>query len=320
MSNQVATFADLTAPVAPADFFKRYWESEPLHIRRESANVYEALLTTRDVEAAISSGGLRYPAVQLAKDGGFFPAEAFTRNLRSGDDVFSGIPDLDRLRAEYAAGATISLPGFHRAWRPLGALAASLEDEFDHPAHANVYLTPGKAVGFHPHYDTHEVFVLQIAGRKRWRVFEPPLPLPHRSQRFDPRSHKPSSPLLELDLDPGDLLYLPRGFVHTTVTHDGFSLHVTLGITVYTWVELLLEWAQSGKNYANLRRALPPGFASRDDVRQSLGDYLRPAIAELWSATDCTDIVERFAKRVRAAHRATRTEFLAGSCHIDNVE
>lgn len=311
MSRSIATFADLLAPVSAADFFERYWENEPLNIRRADPHFYEKLLATNDVEAVISSGGLRYPAVQLAKDGGFFPAEAFTRNIRSGDDVFAGVPDPDRVRAEYAAGATISLPGFHRAWRPLATLAASIEDEFDHPAHANVYITPGNAVGFHPHYDTHEVFVLQIAGTKHWRVFEPPLPLPHRSQPFEPRSYKPASPLLELDLAPGDLLYLPRGFVHTTVTNESFSLHVTLGITVYTWVELLLDWVQSSKNYKNLRRALPPGFASRDDVRRSLGTYLRPIIEELRSATDYAATIDRFARRVRTARPSTRTEFQA---------
>ena len=311
MSGDIATFADLLAPLASADFLKRHWENEPLHIRRADPHFYDELLTTADVEAAISCGGLRYPALQLAKDGGFFPAEAFTRSVRSGGDVFDGIPDLDRVRAEYAAGATISLPGFQRASRALAILTAAIEDEFDHPVHANVYMTPGNAVGFHPHYDTHEVFVLQIAGAKRWRVFQPPLPLPHRSQPFDPRTWEATNPILEVDLNPGDLFYLPRGFVHTTVTDDSFSLHVTLGITVYTWVELLLEWVQSSKNYRNLRRALPPGFASREEITRQIGDHLGPIIAELQSAADHARLTERFAKRVRAARGATRAEFQA---------
>ena len=313
MSRSITSFADLLAPFSPAESFKRYWENEPLHVRRAQPRFYEALLTAKDVEAVISSGGLRYPAVQLAKNGGFFPAEAFTRNLRSGGDVFAGVPDLDRVRAEYASGATISLPGFQRAWRPFAALAAAIEDEFDHPAHANVYLTPGNAIGFHPHYDTHEVFVLQIAGNKRWQVFESPLPLPHRSQPFDPRRYKPTEPLLEIDIAPGDLLYLPRGFVHTTVTGDSFSLHVTLGVTVYTWVELLLDWVQSSKNYKNLRRALPPGFATRDDVRRSLADHLGPIIAGLQTKTDDADTIDRFAKRVPLPARQGAANFASMS-------
>ena len=110
------------------------------------------------------------------------------------------------------------LPALQRTWAPLRQLCAALEDEFSHPVHANAYLTPGDSPGFTPHYDTHEVFVLQIAGTKRWRVFQPPQPLPHRSQPFTPIGYALPAPLLELELKPGDLLYLPRGYVHAANT------------------------------------------------------------------------------------------------------
>jgi hypothetical protein len=309
MSDRILTFTDLLAPLRPETFFEQNWENEPLHIQRSECSFYGNLLTNRDVEAAISSGGLRYPGIQLARGGGFFPPETFTRTIRSGGDFFTGIPDLDRIRAEYQSGATISLPGFHRAWEPLGALAAAIEAEFDHAVHANVYITPGNAIGFSPHYDTHEVFVLQIAGSKRWRIHKPPLPLPHRSQPFDPRSYVLSAPLSEIDLEPGDLLYLPRGFVHTTETSDSFSLHVTLGITVYTWIELLTEWVQLSTHSHGFRRALPPGFAGRENVRRSLGDQLARMIAELKSITDYNTFVDRFSQRVRSTRNGQRARF-----------
>jgi ribosomal protein L16 Arg81 hydroxylase len=309
MTGRLSSFADLLVPLQRETFFTRYWESQPLHVQRSESDYYAQLLTNRDLEAAISSGGLRYPSIQLARGGGFFPPEAFTRTIRSGGDFFTGIPDLDRIRAEYQSGASISLPGFHRAWEPLGTLAAAIEAEFDHAVHANVYITPGNAIGFSPHYDTHEVFVLQIAGGKRWRIHNPPLPLPHRSQPFDPRSYVPSAPLCELDLEPGDLLYLPRGFVHTTETSVSFSVHVTLGITVYTWIELLTEWAQLSKHSPSLRRALPPGFAGREDIGQSLADQLRRMSAELQSITDYNAFLEGFSQRVRSARNGLRASF-----------
>jgi hypothetical protein len=120
MTGGLSSFVDLLAPVRQEIFFEQHWESQPLHIQRSGSDYYTQLLTNRDVEAVISSGGLRYPAIQLARDGGFFPPEAFTRNVRSGDDIFTGIPDLDRIRAEYQSGATISLPGF----RPQPAFAS----------------------------------------------------------------------------------------------------------------------------------------------------------------------------------------------------
>ena len=150
MTDRIETFAELLLPVRPETFFEQKWENEPLHIKRSESNFYDSLLTNRDVELAIASGGLRYPAIQLARDSGFFPEEAFTRDIRSGGDVFTGVPDLDRIRAEYQSGATISLPAFHRAWKPLGALVAAIEEDFDHAVHTNVYITPGNTTGFQP--------------------------------------------------------------------------------------------------------------------------------------------------------------------------
>jgi len=309
MSGSIPNFAALLAPVGPETFLEQYWECQPLHVHRPDHDFYEALLTRREVDLAISSGGLRYPAIQLAKDGGFLPPEVFTRTIRSGNDLFTGIPILDRVHTEYRSGATISLPGFHRAWKPLGALAAAIEDDFGHPVHTNVYITPGNSTGFSPHYDTHEVFVLQIAGSKHWRIHEPPLKLPHRGHPFDPRSQTSTAPHFEVDLNPGDLLYLPRGFVHTTTTAESFSVHVTLGITVYTWVELLTDWAQSSKNHPALRRALPPGFVGNESVKRSLKDQLPRIIAELQRVTDYDRLLDDFSHRVRSARTGAQPDF-----------
>jgi len=85
-----------------------------------------------------------------------------------------------------------------------GHLCGGIEQELDHVVHANAYLTPGNTSGFTPHYDTHEVLVLQLAGTKHWRIYEPPVVLPHRRQPFNPVGYSlPSKPLLEVDLEPG---------------------------------------------------------------------------------------------------------------------
>jgi len=185
MNDQAQTRAfDLTALIAPArpeDFFLEHWERKPFHLSRGDARYYDALLTNGDLENIISSGDLRYPAIQLARNGSYLPAEAYTKNIKHGSEFFNGVPDLGQIQSEYRSGATVVLPALQRTWAPLRELCAGLENEFSHAVHANAYLTPGDSPGFTPHYDTHEVFVLQIAGTKRWRIYEPPLTLPHRT-------------------------------------------------------------------------------------------------------------------------------------------
>jgi hypothetical protein len=291
-------FANLIAPMTRETFLADYWERRPLHIRREATSLYDSLLTRADLEGAIASAGLRYPAIQLTQGGRYIPPEAFTQNVKVGRDSLAGVLDPARLTALYRGGATISAPFFHLAWRPLADLVAAIEAEFDHPAHTNLYLTPGGCAGFTPHYDTHEVFVLQIAGRKHWKVDAPPAPLPHHTQPHSAQAGQPTARVMEVELNPGDLLYLPRGFVHSTATSKESSLHITLGITVFTWVELLAEWFQSSKIYPRYRRALEPGFAHDPAARQRLKDALPGFIAELQGLADYDALVDAFASRV----------------------
>ena len=97
--------------------------------------------------------------------------------------------------------------------------------------------------------------------------------------------------------------------MHATETSDKFSVHVTLGITVCTWIELLTEWVQLSKHSLSFRRALPLGFAGREEVRQSLGDQLRRMNAELQLITDYNAFVDGFGQRVRSARNGLRATF-----------
>lgn len=299
--NQDFDLMALLAPIQREDFFREYWERKPLHVSRANAHVYDCILTNGDLENIISSTDLRYPAIQLARNGSYLAPEAYTKNVKHGSEFFNGVPDLRQIQSEYRSGATVVLPALQRTWPPLRQLCTALEDEMSHPVHANAYLTPGDSPGFTPHYDTHEVFVLQIAGKKQWRVFEPPLSLPHRTQPFTPVGYTLPTPVLEFELKQGDLLYLPRGYVHAATALGSHSAHVTIGITVYTWVELISELVASSKEIAGFRTALPPGFATHEETKKTLKDGLVRCIDQLRHHSDSERLIETFLQRVRSA-------------------
>jgi ribosomal protein L16 Arg81 hydroxylase len=297
--------------LATGEFFSTYWEQKHCLLKRGQPHWYDSLITAADLENIISNSDARYPAIRLAKGGGYFPAEAYTRNVKHGDESFLGVPDLKRIADEYRHGATVALPALHRSWKPLGLLCDRLQTEFDHPAHANVYLTPGNAAGFTPHYDIHEVFVLQIAGRKRWSLYAPVIDLPYRTQPFTPRAYSGEAPMATLDLEAGDLLYLPRGVLHSTTTADSFSAHVTIGISVFTWVDLLKELTQQAVDDRELRRALPPGFATRQDIKPALQQQLQEALHLLHARTDVDRLLDIFLNRVKQGQTARPEPFKA---------
>ena len=108
---------------------------------------------------------------------------------------------------------------------------------------ANAYVTPPQNQGFSDHYDVHDVFVLQLEGEKRWFVHEPVLDSPLRDQPWTDRRAAvqraaAEPPLIEAVLEPGDCLYLPRGFLHAATALGGVSTHLTLG--VHTWTRYAL--------------------------------------------------------------------------------
>jgi bifunctional lysine-specific demethylase and histidyl-hydroxylase NO66 len=318
MHSSIHDLASLLRPIPVDDFFSSYWECKPLLIHRNDAKFYGGLLTNRDLEDIICTSDARYPAIMLSKGGSYYPPQAYTNDITIGRLTFPGVPDVNKISLEYGKGATVSLPGLHRTWGPLSALCIRLEEALDYAAHANAYITPGGTAGFSPHYDTHEVLALQIAGKKRWLVDEPPLKLPHSSQRFKAESFTRGPRAMEIELTAGDALYLPRGYVHSTTTSESHSAHVTIGINVLTWADIAWEFIPSCVENEEYRRALPPGFASRAELRPALKQRLAQMLPGVPVEHDvlidrAISLVQSMRRRIPARFRADVTVITANS-------
>ena len=289
----------LIDPLPLREFFAAYWERRPLLVQRQDDAYYSDLLTNSDLDTIISSSDARYPAIRLAKNGTFYPAAAYTKDVTVGNLTFQGVPDLDKISAEYSKGATISLPLLYRTWEPLRALCVQLEEELDHSVHANAYITPGQTAGFPPHYDTHDVLVLQLTGSKRWFIDTPTIVLPHATQTFRPQGFVPGPRLMEIELSAGDLLYLPRGYVHSTKTSDRYSAHVTIGINIYTWADLVRDLDPGAVEREDLRRAMPVGFASRAELRPAMKAELARILGTRSPVVNFDSLIDLFIRRVK---------------------
>ena len=178
----------------------------------------EPIFSLDDADELLSTRGLRTPFLRIAKDGQVLPTRRFVGGGGAGARVADQVLD-ERVLDEFSAGSTLVFQGLHRIWPPLQDLAGRLADELGHPVQVNAYLTPSTSRGFSAHYDTHDVFVLQIAGHKSWRCFAPPIAAPLPAQewttvRAEVAERAAGAPELTTTLGPGDCLYLPRGWVH----------------------------------------------------------------------------------------------------------
>jgi ribosomal protein L16 Arg81 hydroxylase len=273
--NRLESFAWLTAPTLPLTFFNEYFERKHLLIERNDPTYYDDLLSTDQLDEHLTQRGLSYPDVALVTAG---------EQLEQGAYCYpSGIVDAIRLYQHYADGATVVVMQLNRWDARLAQLCRSLEADLSYSFQANIYLTPPNAKGFRSHYDCHDVFVLQLAGTKHWRLFDTPVDLPHREQRFDASLASDAPCTAELDMRAGDVLYLPRGTVHEAVSHDNESLHMTLGMQHPTWGQLLSKAVeQAALRDPQLRKALPFGYATpgfdRTRAREAFSQLMARAI------------------------------------------
>jgi hypothetical protein len=141
------------------------------------------------------------------------------------------------------------------------------------PVQANVYLTPPNAAGFRKHRDDHEVLAVQIAGSKRWVLYPE------------------DAPEVEIDLQSGDLLYLPQGLAHAAAAQNEVSIHVTLGLRPAYAAELVEELARLAGEDAYLRFPAPPLFAGEAARRIFEEAFLR-RLQALISKTRPAELVE----------------------------
>ena len=202
----------------------RYWGRAPLLSRAAELagpDGFTDLLSPAAVDELLSRARPAHPvpAGRQAR-ARCCPPPRFTGGGGAGAEIGDQVID-DKVMRLYADGATLVLQGLHRIWPPLIDFARRLGAELRQPLQVNAYLTPAGNQGFATHYDTHDVFVLQVDGTKRWRIHEPVLPDPLERQAWGGRAdevgatadgrRRPST----WSSSPGDALYLPRGWLHS---------------------------------------------------------------------------------------------------------
>ncbi len=234
-------------PVSAGSFFSDYFETRPLYIHRQSPGFFADLLSLDDIDNILTTQCLLHPNVRVVSAERTVEPDEYCRADLTIDP--------DRLLRLHADGGTIVLNHLHLQHACLSELCAALESSFGAPLQTNIYLTPPQARGFRAHFDAHDVFILQIEGRKEWTLYQQAIDLPLEGQSEDV---EPGSETAKINLAPGESLYLPRGLVHDARSEGSRSLHVTLGVLSYTWADVLVEAvAEAILGSGRFRRALP---------------------------------------------------------------
>jgi ribosomal protein L16 Arg81 hydroxylase len=230
---------------------------------------------------------LEPPRLRLTREGRPVPPEkylAFQSNRRKSGQP---IPRLNAtaLTGELRAGATLVLDNVDELYRPIRRLAESLERVFRVRVQVNSYSGWRTSHGFDLHWDDHDVFILQVAGRKHWQVYgvSRPYPLPRDAA---PTAEPPKEIVWEGLLESGDLLYMPRGWWHVATPLDEPTLHLTVGVNNPTGADYLAWFVDRLRASDAVRQDIPhlqgrsATYTYADQLRQVFEDAWRPDLID----------------------------------------
>jgi ribosomal protein L16 Arg81 hydroxylase len=291
------SLTQLLQPVGVDGFFSRYYEREPLVIHRERPDYYDGLLSLQTLDELISGTALGSEEIMVVDHSRNIQPADYLREDESVDAV-----QVLRLSDE---GATITLRQLQQRVPALARLCRGVEQQLSCACQTNVYFTPANAQGFEIHHDTHDVFILQLAGTKRWQTYESALRLPLPGQRYYWKAQSAGPPVSAFTLHPGDLFYCPRGTPHAAQSAQEGSVHLSLGANVTTWAELMIEiLADVALRDPAFRASLPPDFARRDIPGQAIDTRLRDLFARLQQQARPRHVLGQLADRFVSDHPA----------------
>ena len=295
-------YAWLIDPLPTAEFERDYYEQRLLHVPRRAPSYYAELLSVADLDIVLGTHSAGRGDISLVRGDGNVPPREYTNDA-------GRVHPLEVARL-FDGGATVVFNQLHKRVPALARLCVALGRRFSSRVQTNVYLTPPDAQGFAPHWDTHDVFVLQIGGTKRWTIYDTKVRLPLRGQRFEPGT-PPGDVSDEFELGPGSAVYLPRGLMHSARSTGEASLHVTLGLTAFTWAEFLVESVTAAAlEEESLRRNLPRGFADEGFPAAERRRLFDEKLALVGSRLDPEVVWRRFTDEVLATDVPLFTDLL----------
>jgi len=289
---------ELLHPVTPAEFLADYYGRKPLHIPAQPDGTRRELLTWDAYNYLLDQQGI-WTSQSLRPMRDHIPVhpDQYCRTLQTVNGSVKR-PWTPKLEVFVAAGSSLVANEVHHLHPPLTRLGAMLGEAFGAGIGSNVYFSSKGIRAFGTHFDNHEVFAIQTEGEKVWNIYEhradnPAISLPDNmeTRRWFERTRGPL--MTQVEMKPGDLLYLPRGQYHDALATTGPSLHVTFAVNPQNGqaVVALLEKLAAG--HALFRDWLP---TPRTDDSTALKVHLQALGALLSDLVQSDGMVEELAK------------------------
>jgi 50S ribosomal protein L16 3-hydroxylase len=228
----VQTPLALLGGISPEQFMQQYWQKKPLLIRAAVPGLTP--LVARDALFALAANeAVESRLVEQKKGAWKFSHGPIGGDAVEGEKKPVALPPLKRKDwTLLVQGVDLHHDGVHDLLQQFRFVPDARLDDL-----MISYATEGGGVG--PHFDSYDVFLLQASGRRRWRIgAQKDLSLRDDVPLKILANFKPTQ---EIDLGPGDMLYLPPRYAHDGVALDDDCQTYSIGFRAPSTEELARE-------------------------------------------------------------------------------
>ena len=145
--------SEILSPVTLSDFRNLYYQTKAFYVAGAETKL-SSIFDWSALSELLNTLELPNPNLRLVKEG---------RRI--------GYDDHRSLLNACRDGATLILDGLHKYNKEACWLAQEISGAISEPSQINLYLSQPGMGGFNVHYDTHDVLILQLSGKKNWEVF-----------------------------------------------------------------------------------------------------------------------------------------------------
>jgi len=274
------------------DFWDQFWQQAPKFFRTFiDPTLANGIFGLDEVDGVISASDYRHDRIQIIKNGTVVDHGSYGFNR-----------DASALKAasELREGNSIRILNVNHISQNVRMLTQRFEDILVGSVFTNCYFTPASEAGFNPHFDDHDVFILQTYGVKKWRVYdsyEGAIELPLSGTRSDSKHTHIPGEYKTYVLNPGDLLYLPRGVMHDAFCEEEASIHLTLGVLRPSIYDVIARLAKDvALRDVDFRKYVPSEWLDADFDPRGITDKLSIFFSKLCEEKELKRVIHAMAR------------------------
>lgn len=173
-------------------------------------------------------------------------------------------------------GYTVQMRHLERWFPPIATMTTAIQRQTGCANYVSAFVTPGGQQGLGHHWDQYLSIIVQLSGSKTWELWEPRVAHPTRDHLTSVQSWQDEwvtqwtekGPDLSYELTPGQVLVLPRGWVHNPYSHDPSqpSVHLTFVIKERMPLWIAEQLTATTINKPAFRRAIAPADLTPDTI------------------------------------------------------